>query len=174
MSNTRGRKQCTLEHKKHMQEWQNTRVKIINLVARKPEIEKTCCICGNPGKILHNRKDPYYITFICDECKKDPNNLILAEEHRFDLREKLDKNNSCTNNFTDEEVTRIIVGFMNDILSIGDYCDKINISRYKFNQLTSRYKEMFPKHNIKKLIKQHSDKIQKEKLKKIAENKTLI
>ena len=49
--NTRGRKQATQEHKKEMQEWQNTRVKIINLVARKPEIEKTCCICGNPGKI---------------------------------------------------------------------------------------------------------------------------
>ena len=51
---SRGRKKSSPEHRKKMQEWQNTRVKIINLVARKPEIEKKCCICGKPGKILHN------------------------------------------------------------------------------------------------------------------------
>ncbi len=45
----RGRKKSSPEHQREMQEWQKTRVKIINLVARKTEIEKKCCICGKPG-----------------------------------------------------------------------------------------------------------------------------
>ena len=60
----RGRKPLSPDKKQESLNWQKERVKIANLVARKPEIEKVCCICGKPGNILHNRQDPYYITFI--------------------------------------------------------------------------------------------------------------
>lgn len=168
----RGNK-ATPEERKIAMQWQNERVKIANLIARKPEIPKICCICGKEGKILHNRKDPYYITFICDECKKEPNNLIIAEESRFDLREKLEKSNLCVTNFTKEQVIRIIVGYMNDIISLGDYCDKIGISRHQFRQLVQRYKTLFPKQDIEQLIKNRTKKVQSEKLKKIAEERVL-
>ncbi len=166
----RGRKKSSPEHQREMQEWQKTRVKIINLVARKTEIEKKCCICGKPGKIIHNKKDPYYITFLCDECKKDKQNRIIAEESRFDLRTKLNINNIYTSNFSDEEIVRFVLGYMNDKISIGEYCENMNITRYKFDQLINRYKELFPKQNIRKLIKEHSRKIQNENMKKSIED----
>lgn len=169
----RGNK-ATPEERKQAMQWQNQRVKIANLIARKPEIPKICCICGKEGKILHNRKDPYYITFICDECKTEPNNLIIAEESRFDLRTKLDKSNLCVHNFLDEQIVRIITGYMNDIISLGDYCEKIGISRHQFGQVVQRYKQLFPKQNIEQLIKNRTKKVQSEKLKKIAEEKALI
>ena len=87
----RGKKRLTEKEKEASIKWQHERVKIANLIARKPEIQKICCICGKEGKILHNRENPYYITFICDECKKDPKNINKAEKTRFDVREKLDK-----------------------------------------------------------------------------------
>lgn len=159
----RGRKPLSPDKKQESLNWQKERVKIANLVARKPEIEKVCCICGKPGNILHNRQDPYYITFICDECKKDPNNLIIAEESRFDLRTKLDKTNLCIKNYTKEEIIRIVVGYMNDTISIGDYCDKLNMTRYQFSQLISYYDKIFPKQNIRQLVTNRSNKIQKQK-----------
>ena len=73
---TRGRKPLTKKQKQESAEWQKIRVKVANMVARKSEINKKCCICGKEGKILHNKQDPYYIAFICDECKKDANNLL--------------------------------------------------------------------------------------------------
>lgn len=169
----RGRKKATPEQKKANEEWHKERVKIINLIRRKPEIKKICCICGKPGKILHNRQDPYYITFICDECKKDKNNLIIAEENRFDVRTKLDKDHLSTHNFTDEEVVRIVVGFMNGILSKGEYCNKIGISRYQFDQIVKRYKQLFPRQNIQAMIKKQSNKIKSNKFKKLSEERDL-
>lgn len=133
--------------------WNKQRVKIRNFVARKPEIDKSCCICGKPGKILHNRQDPYYIAFICDECRKIPENLQLAEERRFDIRTKMDKTKLSIHNFTDEMVVRIIVGYMNSDKSMGDYCEEVGISRYQFNQLQDYYDKLFPSQNIKQLIK---------------------
>ena len=145
---------------------QRERVKIANLVARKPEIENICCICGKKGTILHNYDDPYYITFLCSECRKDPRNLILAEERRFDLRAKISKSKINVSNFTDQEVTRIVVGYMNneEAKSIGEYCDSIKISRYQFNHLIDRYDELFPSQDIKNLIKDKSKRIQGEKI----------
>ena len=172
----RGKKRLTETEKKNAIKWQNERVRIANLVARKPEIQKVCCICGKEGKILHNRKDPYYITFICDECKKDPNNLIVAEESRFDLRLKLDKSNLCIHTLNDEQIIRLVMGYMNEdnIISIGDYCNKMQISRHQFNQIIKRYKELFPNQQIDTLIKSRTRKIQSEKLKKIHEDKIIF
>lgn len=169
----RGRKKATPEQKQASIEWQNQRVKIANMVRRKPEIKKVCAVCGKPGHICHNRQDPYYITFICNECEKDPSKVMIAEEKRFDIRTKLNKTYLSSHNFTDEEVVRIVVGYMNDIVSVGDYCVKIGISRHQFNELVKRYKILFPKQPITKFIKKHSDKIQSELLTKITENKSL-
>lgn len=169
----RGRKPLSPEKKQESLDWQRERVKIANLVARKPELEKVCCICGNPGNILHNRQDPYYITFICDECKKDPNNLIIAEESRFDLRTKLDKSGLCIKNYTQQEIIRIVVGYMNQNMSIGDYCDNLNMTRYQFSQLIDSYNNIFPNQNIKQLITNRSNKIQKQKVCKRVEQQLL-
>ena len=167
MSNwNRGRKQSTPERKKEMEDWQRERVKIANLVSRNKEIKKECCICGSEqAKILHNRQDPYYITFICDECRKEESNLEYAEEFRFDVRTKLNKKSKSTDNFTQEECVRIVIGYMNELLSIGDYCDKIGISRHQFSNLLKQYKKLFPKQHIDHLVSNHSNRIQKEKTK---------
>lgn len=162
----RGRKKLTPAEKVIQNDKQTQRVKIANLVRRKPEIKNECCICGNKGMILHNFYDPYYITFICQECRKDPNNLVLAEERRFDIRTKLDKSNINITNFTDQEVTRIVIGYMNldTKMSIGEYCDSVGITRYQFNNLVNRYEKVFPNHKIKEKIKNISKEVQKERV----------
>lgn len=172
----RGRKKATPEQKAESMRWQNERVRIANLIARKPEIQKICCICENEGKILHNRKDPYYITFICDECRKDPNNLIIAEESRFDLRTKLDKANLCMQTLNDEQVQRFVLGYMNErnIISLGDYCKQIKLSRHQFNQIIKRYNEIHPNQRIEERIKAKTKKVKSEQFKKMYEDKTLI
>lgn len=172
----RGRKKATPEQKEASMKWQNERVRIANLIARKPEIQKVCCICGKEGKILHNKKDPYYITFICDECKKEPNNLIIAEESRFDLRTKLDKANLCIHTLSNEQITRIVLGYMNEnnITSIGEYCKEIKISRHQFNQIIKRYCELFPNQRINERIKSKTKKVKSEQFKKLYEDRTLI
>lgn len=138
---------------------QKVRVKIANLVARNKEIDRSCCICGKPGNIYHNKKDPYYISFICTNCRKDINNRIIAEEQRVDIRTKLDKTNTNISNFTDEEIKRIVIGFMNDNISKGQYCKKSGLSRYQFNKIVEKYNVMFPKHNIIQAIHNHTNKI---------------
>lgn len=161
-----GRRRLNEQQRKQAEDWQRTRVKIINLVARKKEIEKICCICGKEGKILHNKKNPYFITFICDECKKDPQNIEKAEELRFDLRDKLNKDNLCIHNFSDYQIKEIIKDYLKDYCSIGKYCEKLNISRYQFNILLQKYNALYPKENIKQRVKARSKKVQSERLKK--------
>lgn len=162
----RGNK-ATPKEKKVAMQWQHERVKIANLIARKPEIQKICCICGKEGKILHNRKNPYYITFICDECKKDPKNINKAEKTRFDVREKLDKANLCVHNFRGKQIKDITENYLKNNLSIGDYCQSIGISRHQFKQVMYRYNEIYSKKNIcvENKIKKHSNAVQSEKMK---------
>lgn len=169
----RGRKKATPQQKQSYQDWQNQRVKIANLVSRNKNISKACCICGKPGNILHNRQDPYYIAFICNECRKDPNNLIIAEESRTDIRTKLNISKKSSNNFTDTEVTRIVIGYMNELVSIQDYCKQIQISRYQFNSLVKKYDKLFPKQQIQQLVINHSNAVQKYKIQQKAENEKL-
>lgn len=153
----------TKTRKKQVDDWDNTRVMIRNFVARSLGPEQECCICGKPAKILHNKHDPYYIAFICDECRKDVQKLSLAEERRFDVRTKVKTKGLNTRHFTDQMVIRYIIGFMNDNKTIGDYCEEVQISRYQFTQLQNRYDKMFPKQNIKKLIKDKSNRLRQTK-----------
>ena len=73
----RGNK-ATPKEKKVAMQWQYERVKIANLIARKPEIQKICCICGKEGKILHNRENPYNVIILCNNCRQDPESIKKA------------------------------------------------------------------------------------------------
>lgn len=150
---------------KMYKKWENERVRIANLIARKPEIQKVCCICGKPGKTMHNKRAPYYITFICDECRKNSINLIIAEESRFDLRTKLDKANLCMHTLSDEQVIRLVEGYISVQELIGDYCIKTNISRHQFKQLMDRYNKKYPKRNIYLKVKLHSNNVKSKVMK---------
>ena len=80
-----GRAKITPEQREISENRQRERVRIANMVSRKPEIKKDCCICGKPGNILHNKEDnSYFITFLCTECRKNETNIIEAEKYRFD------------------------------------------------------------------------------------------
>ena len=68
----------------------------------------------------------------------------------------------------------MVESYMNDIVSVGDYCDKIGISRHQFNQIIDRYKKLFPRKNMDRIIKNRTRKVQSEKLKRIAEEKSLF
>lgn len=145
------------------------RMRIANMVKRKPEIEKHCCICGKEeAEILHNKRNPYMITFICRECRADEDKLKQAEKHRFDIREIMDKSTLSTKNFTGDDVKKIIENYLFEISSIGAYCDKVGISRHQFNQLTARYESIYNDPAIKKKIINHANKVNRENLSKLA------
>lgn len=152
-------------------DWHKERVRISNLIARKPEIKKICCICGKPGKILHNRKDPYCIAFICDNCKKNPDNLKEAENHRFDIREHLKESTLCIHNYNDDQIKDIVEGYKNSTISIGDYCKQINISRYQFNEALKRYNKLYPNKHMSNIIKGRAIMVQRNKLQNIKDEK---
>jgi len=147
------------------------RTKIANMIKRKPEIKKQCCICGKENaEILHNKypKDPYVITFICKECRADKEKLVQAEKLRFDIREIMNKSTLSTKNFVKEDVKKLVEEYLMQIQSIGAYCDSIGISRHQFNKLIERYKEMYNDPSIRKKIINHANKVNRETLSKLA------
>ena len=90
-----------------------------------------------------------------------------------DIRTKLNISKKSSNNFTDTEVTRIVIGYMNELVSIQDYCKQIQISRYQFNSLVKKYDKLFPKQQIQQLVINHSNAVQKYKIQQKAENEKL-
>lgn len=167
---SRGKKKLTPEQLKKAKDLQKTRVKITNLVARRPEINKSCVICGKPGHILHNKQNPYFISFICDECSKDSNNIRVAESKRFDLRDRINKYNTSVSNFSDKDIKNIIEGYLKitNILSISEYCSKLHISRHQFNLCIDKYSDLTNKNNIHALIKSKTNNLRMNKLNKIS------
>ncbi len=135
------------------------RTKIANLVARNSGIDRRCCICGQPGKILHNEGNPYMITFICDNCRLDENLVKQAESNRYDIRTKLNKRHKAYSHFTDTEIKQIVDNYLKKMLTIGEYCDEVKLSRHQFNKLVSIYNEKEPKANISQRVTVHSQKI---------------
>lgn len=152
----------TNEQRELYKAWNKERVRITNLVNRSHRFEKVCCICGKEAEILHNRKRPYYIAFICRECRKDSIKLKEAEKYRFDLRDEI----SSVTNFTDDKVTSLIEGYISENKNIGDYCNIHQISRYQFNKLIEKYEKIKPNIPIRKLIKEQSERIRIASVKK--------
>lgn len=181
----RGRKKATPEQKQRAKEWQRERVRITNLVARDKTISKKCCICGKDNSaILHNKENPYLITFLCKECRKDKDNIAKAEQYRFDLkeyrdnqlREREDKYYIDTKKFSEEEVKEIVEGYdkHSNLLTFGEYAEQNGLSRHQFNQLQERYLEFFPdKEYVIIAIHNRSKAIQKNKLSNAAIDRNL-
>lgn len=163
----RGRKpRLTEEQKELSSQMKRNRVKIAVLVSRKPEIKKICCLCGNKdAKILHSKNNnPYLITFLCDKCREDEQNLKKAEAYRFDIRQKMNKDKLSAKTFSDIDIKTIVENYLNEFLSIADYCDRIGITRHQFNGLVDRYKVMYEKPDMKKLILKHSNTVNGKKV----------
>lgn len=181
----KGRKPATPELKQAAKERQKIRVKITNAVSRDNTIERKCCICGKENSpILHNKENPYLITFICKDCRKDKNNVKKANKLRFNLEEhrkklieeRTDNYYLDTRKFTKEEVKEIIEDYIVDknILNYGEYCKKNNISRYQFASLLDRYIEYFPEMSFMvKKVKNKSKEIQRNRLSIEAKHRNL-
>ena len=134
------KKEMTWEERVKSKQLKVTRTRIANMVARKPEIKKVCCICGSTdAQILHNKVNPYIITFICKDCRNDEEKLNLAEKKRFDIRSQMNKSKLSVKNFTDVDVKQIV-----------DYAALFNIP------------------TIKKTIDAHTNKINRVKLSECA------
>lgn len=162
------------EERKESNDMKKIRIRIANMVARKPEIEKKCCICGKEkAPILHNKINPYMITFICRECRENENNIKVAESKRIDIRAYMDKSKLSSKSFLESDVKRIVETYLSPrtILSIGAYCKEIGISRHQFNQLVERYSVIYNDSDIKKKIIQHSNAVNNNKLSEIASRK---
>ena len=80
----------------HREKEKKERIRIANMVKRKPELKKVCCICGNSAEILHNKKNPYFISFICSNCRMDINKLKIAESKKTEKNMKRPPKNLAT------------------------------------------------------------------------------
>ena len=169
----RGRKPATPEQKVKAKEWQKSRVKITNMVARDDTIEKKCCICGKEdAQILHNKINPYNIAFICSECRKNNENKKKAENYRIDLEKykenKLEnrKGNRYldTRKFTKKEVKEIVDGYIKEDnkLTIGKYVEEHKLSRYQFKKLIILYSKYFNNEDIDKIALNKTKAINRE------------
>lgn len=143
-------------------EIKNSRVKISNMVRRKKEIKKVCCICGNKKEkevtILHNAQDPYLISFICKKCRINPENIKIAETRRFDLRDMLDRRTKSKGSYSNRDIKILINSYLTEAVSIKEYCKNQNISRYEFNRLIEQYAEIYNDKMIRDRIKAHANK----------------
>ena len=162
-----GRKPATPEQLKQSKERQKQRVKITNIIARETNLERKCCICGKDNaEILHNTENPYFITFLCRQCRKNKDNIKEAKLHRFDLeayrRDKLDNRDNNiymnTHKFAKKEIKDIIDGFIepSNTLTMGEYANGLGLSRYQFNCIIKRYDEYFPDSKIEERIGIHN------------------
>lgn len=142
----RGRKKLTPEERVKSDQRQKNRIKVANLVARNDNIDKTCCVCGKPGRILHNNDNPYYISFICNECAKDENKKKQAILKRKDIRTMLNKRGISTKTISEKEIQSIVENFKEKNktkkLTVGNYCLKLGITRYQFTKIIDRYVEI--------------------------------
>ena len=171
---SRGKPKLTPEQRAIADAHQRDRVKIANLVKRKKEISKECCLCGKEGRIMHNKNgEPYKITFICTECSNDPAKLEEAENHRFDIREKLEKTNLRIHNIPLAEQEELVETYFNSIVSIGDYCKEKGISRHQFSLLLNKYKESHPDVAVDEKVKGVSKRVQQQRLTKIIFDKAM-
>ena len=157
----RGKKRLTEKEKEASIKWQHERVKIANLIARKPEIQKICCICGKEGKILHNRKNPYSSSSDYDKY----NYLRWNSEHYKKIHEYEEKYRQldCKKELTDEEKREVeITKYFNDLL-LEDYGltrnsfieekNGINFDSYKVSELKKTLVKKMPNLTITNHIK---------------------
>lgn len=148
----RGKKKLSPEQKVISDERQRNRTKVANFVARNKSIDRSCVICGKPGRILHNENNPYFISFICNECSKDKEKLAQAANKRVDIKKLLENRSKkyiATKSFPEDVLKQIVENYINShFLYVGEYCQKIGISRYQFNKALEIYDKKYPKNLI--------------------------
>ena len=168
----------TEEERKIAQEKQKLRTKIANTV-RRYNIDNTCFSCGKKGKIIHNYEDPYNIAFLCDECKKDNNNIKKIPEYRVNIKNIIE--NNVKDNMIDQQVKRLsieeIKGIVDEYLSstksIGEFTENKHISRHQFNTMIEMYDEAYKNLPVRKLVSNKTKRVQKAIVQKAKANQKL-
>lgn len=145
--------------------YMSDRAKIAHFV-RRNNVEKKCVICGKDGFILHNRENPYMISFICKDCRKDENNVKIAESKRFDIRDVVPKKGAkILKTSTDEYITKVVENYLHNTLPIREYCKKIGISTNQFHTVVKRYEELHPNQPIEDYIINHRNTVHRHRIK---------
>ena len=128
----------------------------------------------NLGQILHNKRNPYMISIICDECRKDPKKREQAEATRFDIRKVPKIHGIDIKNLSNKQIVKYIEDYLSSILTIGEFCTKNNMSRYQFNLLLAKYDSFYPEKQIYMKFKNHSNTIHREIVRKIKAEYNLV
>lgn len=145
-------------------DYENARTKVAHLV-RRSGLDKKCVICGKSGTILHNRENPYMISFICNDCRKDPEKEAKADKLRFDIRDAMPKRGThILRTSSDSYVTQIVSGYLKDVVPIREYCRNVGISSQQFHKLVERYKELYPNQPIEENIKSHRNTVHRHRI----------
>lgn len=160
------KKQWSAEELNKRNQIQKNRVRIANMVKRnRPDLIK-CYICGSTdAKILHNDDldNPYMINFICNDCRKNKENIKKVSLNRFDIRSRIGyKNYDVKSKLNESNIKNLVENYLTSNKLIGDYCKDIGTTRYLFNTIIDRYMVIYPNSNIKNKIKDHSYKIKSE------------
>lgn len=142
------------------------RVYIRNFVDRYYTGSKKCVNCGKePTTIIHNEKDPYKISFICDTCRLGVDREDLENLSKINILEHIELNKKFShskNLVLDEHLRSVLENALTTKLSLMEYIKDNKISYKRFKKAIDKYdSEIKP---IKKELNEHFKQLRNEKI----------
>ena len=158
--------------KTDFKDMKHQRVYIKNFINRRFIGEKQCAVCSSNENlsVIHNKENPYQISFICRDCKSKLTRKDLENLPKVDILKNIEVNKRYSHSkdlILDSKMKFIVEHSLETDLSMMNYLKSHNISYHRFKIATKIYeKEVAP---IEKDIKNHFKRL---RVKNISKTKT--
>ena len=158
--------------KTDFKDMKHQRVYIKNFINRRFIGEKQCAVCSSNENlsVIHNKENPYQISFICKDCKSKLARKDLENLPKVDILKNIEVNKRYSHSkdlILDSKMKFIVEHSLETDLSMMNYLKSHNISYHRFKIATKIYeKEVAP---IEKDIKNHFKRL---RVKNISKTKT--
>lgn len=138
--------------KRDFKDLANQMTYINKFIQRRTSLTKNCQLCGKPGKIQHNRADPYKIRILCNECKiKNDFTGKTVEQIISDVPvlNVLDYLTSPSKILKYRDITEEEKRIINKTIKFkdktkGELCKELNISSSTLPKLIEKYEQIEP------------------------------
>ena len=123
---------------------------INKFLTRRTNLEKKCQKCGKPGKIQHNRANPYRIRILCLDCKKELGmsgetvDSFISDFPIIDLTEHINTESRVIKYIDLSKYYYEVDEAIKDKISRKDFCKKYHRTYYFLNKLLETYDKEKP------------------------------
>lgn len=144
--------------KTNFKDMQHQRVYITNFINRRFTGIRACTICGNTENlsVVHNKVDPYKISFICKNCKNKLDRTQLESLPKINILEHIEINKKFSHSkdlILDDKMKLIIENALVTDKSLVNYLRENDISYYKYKVAVEKYENKVKP--IKIALKRH-------------------